>query len=67
LILLNSTLSSESFLGSMFHDLLEIFWINCVKNVKEVGSARPFVIRVRILEVNLEVGIFLQISPQILD
>jgi hypothetical protein len=47
----------------MLHDLFEIIRIDGVKNVKEVGSTRAFVIRVRILEVNLEVRILLQIGP----
>ena len=63
LILVLNTLSRESLLSSMLHDLFEIIRIDGVKNVKEVGSTRAFVIRVRILEVNLKVRIFLQIGP----
>jgi hypothetical protein len=47
----------------MLHDLFEIIRIDGIKNIEEVGSTRAFVIRVRILEVNLKVRIFLQIGP----
>jgi hypothetical protein len=47
----------------MLHDLFKIIRIDCVKDIKKVGTTRPFVIRVRILEVNIEVRIFLQIGP----
>ena len=63
LVLVLDSLSTEPLLGGMLHDLLKIFRVDGVEDVEKVGTAWSFIFRVGILEVNLEIRIFLQFSP----
>ena len=47
--------------------MLKIIWINCVENVKEVLSGRPFADRKLIGEVLSELRVFIKLRPQVLD
>ena len=67
LLLANDAFGAVSLLRGVLHNLLEIFWVDRVKDVEEVLTARISLVGVFVLKVDDEGGVLLDILPQVLD
>jgi len=50
----------------MQHNLLNIFWVDCVQDVEKVLTAWALFFGIIILEENVDIGILLRILPKVL-